>query len=104
MNECIFCKIRDKEIPSEFLHEDDVCFAVNDINPKAKVHKLIVSKKHIPSIADMEEGDERHVGHMIKIAKELAEKANLQGYKLVFHVGKAGGQEIFHVHLHLMGS
>lgn len=103
MNNCIFCKIISKEIPGAFLHEDDVCIAFRDIHPKTRIHILLVPKKHIPTIADMEEGDEKIIGHLVKIGKEIAKKEGLKGYKLVFHVGKDGGQEIFHVHLHLMG-
>lgn len=102
MENCIFCKIVKKEIPSEFLHEDGICVAFNDINPKAATHLLIVPKKHIPTIAEMEEGDEKIIGHMVLCAKNMAKKLNLPGYKLQFNVGKDGGQEVFHVHLHLM--
>ena len=102
MSDCIFCKISNKEIPTEILYEDDVCVIFPDRSPSAKTHLLIVSKKHIPTIADMEEGDELIVGHMVKQAKEMAKEKGLTGYKLQFNVGKGGGQEIFHIHLHLL--
>jgi histidine triad (HIT) family protein len=104
MEDCIFCKIRDGQIPSEKIHEDVFCYAVNDINPRAKTHILVIPTKHIATIAEMQEGDEEIVGHLVKVAKELAKKKGLSGYKLVFNVGKDGGQEIFHIHLHLMSS
>lgn len=101
--DCVFCKIIQGEIPSTMQHEDDVCVAFNDIHPKERIHILVVPRKHIPTVADMQEGDEKVMGHLIKIAKELAKKHGCPGYKLTFFVGKEGGQEVFHVHLHLMG-
>lgn len=103
MTDCIFCKIIDKKLPARFEHEDEQCVAFHDIHPKDRVHILLVPRKHISTIAAMEEGDEKIMGHLIKIAKELAKKQNCPGYKLIFFVGKEGGQEVFHVHLHLIG-
>ena len=102
--ECLFCKITAGEIPSKQEYGDDTCIVFHDINPQARVHLLIVSRKHIPTIIDLEEGDEQIVGHMIKTAKEIASKIGLEGYKLQFNVGKKGGQEIFHIHLHLLAN
>ena len=103
MLDCLFCKIINKEVDSEIVYEDDVCVAFKDINPKARVHLLIVPRKHIPTIADMEEGDEKIMGHLINVAKKLAEENSCNGYQLLFNVGREAGQIIFHVHLHLMG-
>lgn len=104
MDDCIFCKIVSGEIKSELLHEDEFCVILRDLYPKAKTHLLVLSKKHIPSIADMQEGDEKIIGHLINMAKNIGKSLNLPGYKLQFNVGKEGGQEIFHVHLHLMSN
>ncbi len=104
MENCIFCKIAAGEIKSEFLHEDEICVIFRDINPKAKTHLLVVPKVHIPTIADMKEGDEKIVGHLVNMAKNIGKKLNLSGYKLQFNVGKDGGQEVFHIHLHLMAN
>ena len=104
MEDCLFCKIISKEINSEIVYEDDICVAFKDINPKKRVHLLIVPKTHIPKISDIKEGDEQIIGHLIKIAKELADKNNSSSYQLLFNVGKEAGQIIFHVHLHLMGN
>ncbi len=104
MSDCIFCKINSREIPSEFIYEDEKCTVFEDINPKAKTHLLLIPKKHIHSIADMEEGDEKIVGHLVRIAKQVAEKKELSGYKLNINVGKSGGQEIFHLHIHLLSN
>ncbi len=102
-NDCIFCKIVNKEIPTEFLQKSEDAVIFKDIRPSAPVHYLIVSRKHIPSIKEVAHEDEALIGHMIHLAKEAAEKLGLSGYKLVFNVGRDGGQIIDHVHLHLMG-
>lgn len=102
MNDCIFCKIIAGEIPSKFLHEDDKCVVFNDIHPKDKTHLLIVPRKHILSIAEMEDGDEKIVGHLVHVAQKLGHKMGLSGYKLQINVGRDGGQEIFHLHVHLL--
>ncbi len=103
MDNCLFCKIINKEIPSEFIYEDDLCVAFNDIKPKAPTHVLLVPKKHIDSIMTLEEEDRDIVSHLVYIAKKIAEDKGLEGYQLKFHVGEKGGQEIFHLHLHLLG-
>lgn len=104
MQDCIFCKIIRGEIESNFIYEDDVCVVFRDINPKAPTHLLVVSKKHIASIAEMDIEDESIIGHMIVCAKKVANNLKLKGYRLQFNVGKDGGQEIFHVHLHLLSN
>ena len=102
MDDCLFCKIINKEIPTEFVYEGSKAVAFNDINPKSKHHVLIVPKKHIDSVMTMEEADQELVGHMVWDAKKIAEDLGLEGYQLRFHVGEKGGQEIFHIHLHLL--
>lgn len=102
-SDCLFCKIINGEIPSKTEYQDEICFGFHDINPKDRVHVLIVPRKHIPTIKDIGEGDEKIMGHLIKVAKEIAERNNLEGYRLQFNVGEKGGQEVFHIHLHLMG-
>ena len=104
MTDCLFCNIIDRKIPATLQYEDELCVAFDDIHPKNRIHILLVPKKHIPTIADLEEGDEKLIGHIVKIAKELALKHECKGYKLLFNVGKEAGQVIFHVHLHLMGN
>lgn len=104
MNDCLFCKIINKEIPCNFEHEDDECIAIHDIHPKAKTHILIIPKAHIETVAHINEGEEQIIGHLVKIANKIAKKRNLSGYKLLFNVGEDGGQEVFHIHLHLTGN
>jgi histidine triad (HIT) family protein len=104
MNDCLFCKIIGGDIPAEKVFGDEECIAFKDINPQTRVHLLIVPRKHIPTIAEMEDSDEPIMGHLIGVAKKLAAENECPGYKLQFNVGKAGGQEVFHIHMHLMGS
>ncbi len=103
MSQCIFCKIVAGQIPAKIEYSDEFCVAFKDISPKAPVHFLVVPKKHIPTISDINEGEEILMGHLIKVAKDLAKKHSCEGYRLTFNVHEKGGQEVFHVHLHLMG-
>ena len=103
--DCIFCKIIAKEIPGDILYEDEQVIAFRDIQPAAPIHILIVPKKHIPSINEATEEDERLLGHLHLVAKKIAQEEGIaeRGYRLVINTGKEGGQIIFHIHLHLMG-
>jgi histidine triad (HIT) family protein len=105
MTNCLFCKIIRKEIPTEFLYEDDLVAAFKDIRPIAPVHVLLIPKKHIESVADLTDKDEILAGRLIMAAKKIAEDLAIakNGYKLLFRVGKHGGQEVSHIHLHLLG-
>ncbi len=104
MSDTIFGKIIRKEILSEYEYEDDLCIVIKDKFPKAKTHLLIIPKKNIPTIADAKDEDQALLGHLILIARDMAKKLDIKGYKLVFNVGKDGGQEIFHIHLHLLAN
>lgn len=99
----LFEKIIRGEIPADFVHEDEVCVAIKDINPKAPVHFLVIPRKVIPSIAALQVEDASLISHLIFTAKMLAEREKCEGYRLQFNVGEKGGQVIFHLHLHLMG-
>ncbi|RJQ14574.1 HIT domain-containing protein [Candidatus Parcubacteria bacterium] len=103
MRSCIFCKIVNNEIPSEAIFNDELVRVIKDINPKAPVHWLVVTKKHIPSIKESTKSEEILFGHIISVARDIAKKEKLLGYKLVFNVGKEGGQVIDHLHLHVLG-
>jgi len=100
--DCIFCKIVAKEIPTKLEYEDDFCVSFHDIRPRAKVHLLVIPKKHIATLNDMEDGDEKIAGRMMLIAKKVAQKNNMQSYRLALSVGKEAGQEVFHLHMHVM--
>lgn len=99
----LFQKIIDKEIPADFVYEDELCVAIKDLYPKAPVHLLVIPRKMIPSVMELEEEDKDLVSHLIFIGKKLAKEQGCEGYRLQFNVGEKGGQVIFHLHLHLMG-
>jgi len=100
--DCIFCKIINKEVSSEMLYENGEVIVIKDVNPKAPVHLLIIPKKHIPSVNDLKEEDNKLVGSLILTAKRMAKEKGLKGYKLLINVGKEEGQIIDHIHLHLL--
>ena len=101
----IFSKIINKEIPAEIVYEDDELLAFNDINPQAPVHILIIPKKEIKTLNDIQIEDKDILGKMILLAKDLAKKHKIDesGYRTVFNCNDDGGQTIFHIHLHLIG-
>jgi len=103
--DCIFCKIASGEIDTEFVYESDDIVAFRDLNPQAPAHILLIPKKHIPKISDVKKEDEALIGKMIAVANSIAEKEKISeaGYRLVFNCGKDAGQEVFHIHLHLLG-
>jgi len=102
---CIFCQIAKKEIPADIVYEDGEILAFKDVRPIAPVHILIIPKKHIESANNLTESDEKLVGHIILAAKKIARDLQTaeKGYKLLFRVGEWGGQEVEHIHLHLIG-
>jgi histidine triad (HIT) family protein len=102
MEDCIFCKIANKKLPAEFVFESENIVAFPDINPKAKVHILIVPKKHIESVKTLQEIDKNLIGEMFLAVQKIAKDQNLEGYKLIINVGKDGGQLVDHLHLHLV--
>ena len=101
----IFLKIINKEIPAEIVYEDDELLAFNDINPQAPVHILIIPKKEIKTLNDIESEDKEIMGKMMLLAKDLAKENNIDksGYRTVFNCNDDGGQTVFHIHLHLIG-
>lgn len=105
MSDCIFCKIVDHEIPAAVVYEDDDVIAFDDLHPLAKVHILLIPKKHIASAAELTEEDAAVVGKIYLIAKKIAEEKGLaeSGYRIVNNCKSDGGQEVFHIHFHLLG-
>ena len=103
--DCVFCKILAGEIPSDILYQDEEVIAFRDINPIAPTHLLIVSKKHIPSLLHLTDAEAPLIGHMTKIANQLAREHGVaeSGYRLVINCGKEGGQLVPHLHMHLLG-
>ncbi len=104
MTDCLFCKIIAGDIPSEKIYEDDHVFAFRDINPVAPLHALIIPKKHIAMINDLEPTDAEIVGQLFLAAKKIAKQEGYadKGYRTVMNCGEAAGQTVFHIHLHLL--
>lgn len=105
MTECLFCRIIEKTIPATILYEDNDLMAFHDINPQAPHHILLIPKKHIPTINDANNEDTALLGQLLIRAKLIAKDLDIDqsGYRLVFNVNKAGCQEVYHIHLHLIG-
>ena len=100
----IFAKIIDREIPADIVFEDDRALAFRDIAPQAPTHILVIPKKPIDMIQNLDDADEALVGHLVVVAKKVAEQEGLtDGYRLVFNNGQSAGQSVFHIHLHLLG-
>jgi histidine triad (HIT) family protein len=114
MDNCIFCKIAAGQIPSKLIHEDDELIAFHDINPASPVHLLIVPREHIATLSDCNEKHQALLGKMMLLAAELARRHGVGytvdangkqsgGFKTLFNTGPDGGQEVYHLHLHVMG-
>jgi histidine triad (HIT) family protein len=102
---CVFCKIIQGESPARILHHDEMVTAFHDIHPFASTHILVIPNRHIASANDLQQEDEGLMGHMVFVAKEIAEKEGIaeHGYRLVLNTGVHAGQSVFHIHLHLIG-
>ena len=105
MTDCLFCRIAEKEIPATICYEDDEFIAFADISPAAPSHTLIIPKRHLDSINVATDADEAFLGRLMLTAQKVARRAGLQddGYRLVVNTGKAGGQTVQHLHVHLLG-
>ena len=105
MEDCLFCKIVDKTIPAELIFEDEKIVAFNDINPQAPVHVLIIPKEHFASLNDIPEEKKELLSHILLRARRIAQNIGIKekGYRIVLNTGKESGQEVFHIHFHLLG-
>ncbi|MDP7593804.1 MAG: HIT domain-containing protein [Litorilituus sp.] len=105
IEETIFSKIIRQEIPTPLLYQDDLVTAFRDIAPRASTHILIVPNNHIATVNDVSESDELTMGRMITVAKKLAKAEGIDehGYRLIINCNEDGGQEVFHIHMHLLG-
>ncbi len=104
MTDCLFCKIRDGEIPADIIYQDDDVMAFNDVNPQAPTHLLIIPKKHLSTINDVEQIDELMMGKLFSAAKKIATDKNINdgGYRLVVNTNEQAGQTVFHIHMHFL--
>lgn len=100
----LFERIIDRDIPADIIYEDDHCIVFRDINPQAPMHVLVVPRRPIPSLDDLNESDKELVGHLVLVAKQIAADEGLEdGYRAVFNCGAEGGQSVDHLHLHVLG-
>ena len=104
MEDCLFCKIIKGEIPSEKVYEDEEILAFKDINPAAPIHILVIPKKHIESLAHMEDGDEEIIAKIYSAINKIAQMQGIkeEGYRVIVNCGENGGQEVMHLHFHLL--
>lgn len=104
MDTCIFCKIVGKQIPARIEYEDDLILAFRDIHPQAAHHLLVIPKEHIESVGDVRVQHESLLGRLVRSAQILAQKLGFadQGYQLLIRSGKGGGQEVMHLHMHVL--
>jgi len=103
--ECIFCKIVNKEMDATIRYEDDEVLAFDDITPKTPIHILIIPKKHIATLNDIDDDSMPLIGKMMRAAQHLTKELNIAepGYRVVINCNRMGGQQVFHIHLHLLG-
>jgi histidine triad (HIT) family protein len=104
MTDCLFCKIIGGQIPGQFVYQDDQLVAITDINPQAPLHALIIPRKHIATLNDLDPADDTLVGSMSRAAAALAKEHGYaeRGYRTVFNCNREAGQTVFHIHLHLL--
>jgi histidine triad (HIT) family protein len=105
MDECIFCKIINKEIPAKIVYEDDRILAFDDINPQAPVHVLLIPKEHFASLNDIPEEKKGLLGHIMSKARQVAQEKGVKesGYRIVLNTARDSGQDVFHIHFHVLG-
>lgn len=104
MEDCIFCKIVRGEIPSRKVYEDDEVLAFHDIHPVAPVHFMLVPKRHVASLMEADDSHAERLGRMLVLGARLAKEQGLtEGFRTVINSGRGGGQEVFHLHIHIIG-
>jgi histidine triad (HIT) family protein len=105
MPDCLFCRMASGEMEVDKLHDDDLCFAIRDINPCAPVHFMVIPKEHIPTLADVTEEHAPLLFRMTTVANQVAAEEGIaeRGYRVVVNCGREGGQAIFHLHMHVLG-
>ena len=102
---CLFCKIIGGEIPGDFVHQDDSCVVIRDINPQAPTHLLVIPREHLESLDDASQKDEGLLGHLLRVGARMANDLGHgeSGYRSVINTGAGAGQSVFHLHVHVLG-
>ena len=105
MDNCIFCKIINKEVPSKIVYEDERVLAFDDINPRAPIHVLLISKEHFGTLNEIPEEKKDILSHLLLTARQIAQEKGIaeNGYRIVLNTERDSGQEVFHIHFHLLG-
>ena len=103
-NDCLFCKIIKGEVPGDFLHQDDRCLVIRDINPQAPTHVLVIPREHIESLDDASQKEESLLGHLLRVGARVANDLGHaeDGYRSVINTGAGAGQSVFHLHVHVL--
>ena len=101
--DCLFCKFANKEIPLDFVYESENVFAINDIDPQAPTHVLVIPKRHFENGPELAVAESETLSEIFKVAKEISEERGLDSFRTVFNTGAGAGQSVFHAHLHLLG-
>ncbi|MAZ43666.1 MAG: histidine triad nucleotide-binding protein [Legionellales bacterium] len=104
LDNCLFCRILAKEVPSDMVYEDDKIYAFRDIYPKAPTHVLVIPREHIDSFKSLEPKHASLVAHITLALPKIAESLGLEGFRTIINTGEAGGQEVFHLHYHILGN
>jgi len=99
---CLFCKIVRGDIPGEFVHQDERCVTIRDINPQAPTHVLVIPRDHIESLDDASQKDEALLGHLLRVGARVANEQQHDSYRTVINTGAGAGQSVFHVHVHIL--
>ena len=104
-NDCLFCKIIAGDIPAEFVYQDNRCVVIQDINPQAPTHVLVIPQEHVESLDEASQKDEVMLGHLLRVAARMANDAGYgeTGYRTVINTGAGAGQSVFHLHVHVLG-
>ena len=100
---CLFCKIVAGTIPADFVHQDDRCLVIRDINPQAPTHVLVIPREHLDSLDDASQKDEGLLGHLLRVSARVANDLGKDAYRTVINTGAGAGQSVFHLHVHVLG-
>ena len=105
LTDCLFCRMASSEMDVPKLHQDDLCFAIRDINPRAPVHFMVIPREHIATVRDLTEVHGPLLGRLVAVANRVAQAEGIaeRGYRLAFNCGDDGGQTVYHIHLHVLG-
>ena len=99
---CLFCKIIAGEIPGDFVHQDESCVVIRDINPQAPMHVLVIPREHMESLDEASQKEEGLLGHLLRVGARVANEQDRESYRTVINTGAAAGQSVFHLHVHIL--